>query len=81
MPTESDSTRPELPPDAGVQDIQSDIERTRQELGETVNALAAKTDVAGRVKGKFSDNPPVGALIAAVGIAVIGLLWWRRRHR
>lgn len=56
MPTESNAPRPELPPDAGVEEIQADIEQTRQELGETVNALTAKADVGGRVKDKVSET-------------------------
>ena len=32
----ADPTRPEPGPDADVDDIQADIDQTRQELGETV---------------------------------------------
>lgn len=32
------------------EELQKDIERTRQQLGETVDALAQKADVPGRVK-------------------------------
>ncbi|PRC46904.1 hypothetical protein C6A85_87690, partial [Mycobacterium sp. ITM-2017-0098] len=56
MPTDSNSPRPELTPDAGVEEIQADIEQTRKELGETVNALSAKADVTGRVKEKVSET-------------------------
>lgn len=77
MPTESNSPRPDLPAYAGIDEIQSDIEQTRKELGDTVNALAAKADVTGRIK----RSVPVGPLIAGVAIAAIGLLVWRRRRR
>ncbi len=41
---------PEPGPDAGIADIQADIERTRQDLGETVEALTAKADIKGRAQ-------------------------------
>jgi ElaB/YqjD/DUF883 family membrane-anchored ribosome-binding protein len=50
-------------PDASVEDIQADIEKTRHELGNTVEALAAKADVkgqaqrkAGEVKARLTDK-------------------------
>lgn len=36
--------------------IREEIEETRQELGETVEALAAKTDVAGQAKRKLEET-------------------------
>lgn len=120
MPTDSSAPRPELPPDASVDQIQADIEQTRKELGETVDGLSAKADVTGRAKQKISDTQagiadkathakevvaekahavqatardavtdesgavkrsvPVGALIAAAGILVLGVLVVRRRR-
>src|SRR6476659_10443838 len=47
---------PEPGPDAGIDDIQADIEHTRKELGETSEALSAKADVKGRVKKKAADT-------------------------
>lgn len=41
---------PEPGPGASVQEIVDDIERTRQQLGETVDALATKLDVKTQVK-------------------------------
>lgn len=35
--------------------IRQDIEATREELGETVEALAAKTDVTGQAKRKIEE--------------------------
>jgi hypothetical protein len=43
-------------PDAGVQDIQADIERTRKELGDTVGALSEKLDVKQRAKDKATET-------------------------
>jgi hypothetical protein len=36
--------------------LRQDIEATREELGETVEALAAKTDVTGQAKRKFEET-------------------------
>lgn len=47
---------PEPGPDAGIGDIQADIERTRESLSETVEALAAKADVKGRAKDKVAET-------------------------
>src|SRR4029077_14399764 len=47
---------PEAGPDAGIDDIQADIEHTRKELGETIEALSAKADVTGRAKQKAADT-------------------------
>ena len=47
---------PEPGPDAGIDDIQADIEHTRKELGETIEALSAKADVKGRAKKKATDT-------------------------
>ncbi|AGB23022.1 Protein of unknown function (DUF3618) [Mycobacterium sp. JS623] len=51
-----DPPRPEPGPDAGVDDIQADIERTRKELGETVGALSDKLDVKQRAKDKATET-------------------------
>jgi Protein of unknown function (DUF3618) len=42
--------------DADVAEIQADIERTREQLGETVEALSAKFDVTGRAKQKTAET-------------------------
>ena len=38
------------------EELQKDVERTRRELGETVEALAHKVDVPGRVKEQAHDT-------------------------
>lgn len=48
--------RPEPGPDAGIDDIQADIEQTRNELGETVEALQAKLDVKERAREKVDET-------------------------
>jgi ElaB/YqjD/DUF883 family membrane-anchored ribosome-binding protein len=57
----ADETTPPDPtgepgPDAPVEDIQADIDKTRDELGQTVEALAAKADVKGQAKQKAFDT-------------------------
>jgi hypothetical protein len=53
--TGPNQARPEPGPDAGIDDIQGDIEQTRHELGQTVEALQAKLDVKERTKEKVAD--------------------------
>ena len=43
-------------PDAGAADIQADIEATRHELGQTVEALTAKLDVTQQAEQKVDDT-------------------------
>ncbi len=80
-------------PEAGVDEIQADIEKTRDELGQTVSALAAKVDVKARAEEKVAETKdrittqaraakpavPYAAVVAVV-VAVLGVLWWRRRR-
>jgi ElaB/YqjD/DUF883 family membrane-anchored ribosome-binding protein len=53
--TEPDQ-HPEPGPDAGIDEIQADINRTRDQLGETVGALSSKLDVKQRAKEKATDT-------------------------
>lgn len=49
-------TEPEGPAKgAGADEIEADIERTREQLGETVEALAAKFDVKAQAQHKVHD--------------------------
>ena len=72
-------------PDAAV--LQAEIERTREELAQTVDQLAAKLDVKSRVRDRVTspDGKPtpavtsVGAGVIA-GLAAMVLIWlWGRR--
>jgi uncharacterized protein (DUF1800 family) len=135
MPSDPSTPRPEPGPEVGVDELQTDIEATRAELGETVEALSAKADISGRAKQKVADTQatiadkathakdavaekavqakdavvekthaaqsaardfvtddtgsmkpavkqsvPIAAVVAAVGVVVIGVLVWRRRR-
>lgn len=48
--------RPELKEGASVEEITEDIERTREEVGETVAALTDKLDVKGRAQQKAAET-------------------------
>ena len=53
---EPDRIRPEPGPDADIDELQTDIEQTRKELGETVEALTAKMNVKERTKEKAAET-------------------------
>lgn len=75
----AEAEHPEPGPDAGISEIQSDIEHTRSELGDTVGALSDKFDVADRARAAAKPSLVVVASIA--GASVVGTIWWRRRSR
>lgn len=71
--------------------IREEIERTRADLADTVDALHAKVDVKARTQAKLEDvkhraTTPTGKprpelVAAAVGtvLVVAVVVWWRRR--
>lgn len=70
----------------GLADLETDIERTREDLAQTVDQLAARLDVKSRVKHRLTDDrgKPSTAVRAAGVMAVVGLVtaaviaWGRR---
>jgi hypothetical protein len=40
--------------EAGIADLERDLERTREQLGETIDAISAKLDVKAQMKGTAS---------------------------
>jgi hypothetical protein len=50
------SASPEPGPDAGIDELRTDIEQTRKDLGDTVGALSAKMDVKARTKEKAAET-------------------------
>lgn len=79
---------PQPRPDAGIEELQADIERTRGELGETVAALSDKMDVKTRAQNRVhevADNakaePAVPVAVVLAAAAAVGLLFWLRRRR
>lgn len=75
-----------------AEQLEADIERQRDELATTVDALQAKLDVKARARHKVADvrdratddqgrpRPQVVAVAAAVLVAAVGLVVLRRRH-
>ena len=65
--------------------IRAEIEATRRELGDTVEALAAKTDVKAharkRVERAKSSLPSPPIMIGAVAVVVVGFVAWRVTRR
>ncbi|WP_341230428.1 DUF3618 domain-containing protein [Nocardioides salarius] len=64
--------------------IEAEIEAARQRLGETVEALGAKTDVKGRVSHRAQsvrDQHGTALLAGGIGalVLVVGVVVWRRR--
>jgi hypothetical protein len=65
--------------------IRADIEATRQELGDTVEALVAKTDVKAHARERIErtkaslPKPPI--VLGAVAVVVVGLVAWRLTRR
>lgn len=69
-------------PDANIDDIQADIQHTREQLGATIEALSDKVNVVERTRVKARAAAPSLVIAASVaGITVIALVWWRRRAR
>jgi hypothetical protein len=66
---------------SGTDDLERDIERTREHLGETVDALSAKLDVKSRAQDAIheADTRKIGAGVAVAVVVVAALLLWRRR--
>lgn len=81
-----DPQPPEVGPDAGIDEIQADIEQTRHQLGETVDALSHKLNVkeqasnkAAQIRENTSPAVPIGIAVAVA--ALVGVVIWRRRRR
>jgi hypothetical protein len=70
----------EKPVNAAPEQIRAEIDATREELGDTVEALAAKTDVKAQAKAKVEDtkaqvkqNTKPAAIVG--GVLVLLILW------
>src|SRR5215212_4434485 len=88
---------PEPGPDADKKAIQADIDQTRNQLAETVEALSHKLDVKEQARHKVDDTKArVGEkalvarqkaaevpapVIAVTAVALVSLIFWRRRRR
>ncbi|HEY9303097.1 MAG TPA: DUF3618 domain-containing protein [Mycobacterium sp.] len=71
--------------DADIREIQADIERTRGELGQTVDALSANLDAKKEMveRSRAAAKPSLAVVASVAGATVVALFWWRRRsaHR
>jgi MYXO-CTERM domain-containing protein len=70
-----------------TEQLRREIERTRTELGQTVEALSHKADVKAQARQKAelvkarTQDKPVVPLAVGIGAAIVGLLLLRRRRR
>ena len=82
----AEADRSPTDPDA----IRADIEATREQLGRTVDELAARLDLPGRVKERalrardtvvetYRESPPVVLGVAGVLLAVVVIIWRKQR--
>ncbi|MCV7259839.1 hypothetical protein [Mycobacterium shimoidei] len=61
---------------ASIAEIQSGIEHTRGQFGDTVDAHSGEAD-----RSKAPAKSPVAVVASVAGVTVAGLIWWRRRRR
>lgn len=74
------------------EEIQADIDRQREQLAQTVDALSHKLDVKSQAQAKVArirdgattdsgkPRPELVAVSVAGVAAVVALIWWRRRR-
>ena len=68
------------------EEIRADIAETRRELGDTVEQLAAKTDVKAQAQAKVDEvkqtasekRVPIAAIGAGIALAVVAIVLIRR---
>ncbi|HET8561540.1 MAG TPA: DUF3618 domain-containing protein [Marmoricola sp.] len=69
------------------EEIEADIARTRQQLGETVDALSQKLDVKSRLKERAKQGreqaaeAPVVPIAVVAGVVLLATLLVRRRRK
>ena len=63
--------------------LRTEIEDVRQDLGDTAEALAAKTDVKSRAQAKLEEikQNPAPAIAAGAAIGALAIVWLVRRRR
>jgi hypothetical protein len=71
--------------------VQAEIEATREQLGRTVDELAARLDMPGRARERvlrtrdivvetYRESPPVVLGAAALVALVVGIVVWRKKR-
>jgi cobalamin biosynthesis Mg chelatase CobN len=70
-------------PNADIEEIQADIERTRGQLGDTVSALSTKLDATKDIvdRSRAAALPSLTVVASLAGVTLVGIVWWRRRSR
>ncbi|MBO8187956.1 DUF3618 domain-containing protein [Streptomyces spirodelae] len=82
-------------PAPGPEELRAQVEETRRELGETVEALAARADLKAQGRQKAAElrnraqhavettrgNPAAAAVPAAAGCALLVVILFLARHR
>jgi hypothetical protein len=71
MTARDSSGRPAGDASSDPEELQQEIERTRQELGDTVEALAHKADVKARVQERVTDISQRAQATAAQGARTV----------
>jgi hypothetical protein len=91
-PTTNEQAKDATTGDPAVAAAERDVERNREQLAETVDALHAKLDVKTKAQDKVHElkeratdesGKPRPQALAAAAAAVLGitaLLWWRHRR-
>ena len=67
--------------DADIDKIRADIERTRGQLGDTVDPPSAKLDAKMDAVDRSSAaaKPSLAVVASIAGATVVAIFWWRRR--
>lgn len=78
--TGSAADRPPLPPGAGLNSLQLDVEQTREHLAETLDLLFRKFDVRTAARAHV---PTTLVVLGGVAAAIAAIIVWRNRtgHR
>jgi Protein of unknown function (DUF3618) len=65
----------------GTREIQSDIDRTRAQVGDTVSALSGKLDAKRNAfdRSRAAAKPSLAIVASVAGVTVVGIVWRRRR--
>lgn len=79
-PRETETASPQ-----SVEEIQEEIEQTREQLAATVHALGEKADLRGRAtrrtRALWQEHRTALAATGAAGVlGMVGLVVWRRRR-
>jgi len=69
-----------------AEELRADIERTRAELADTVDALTGRLDVKARAQARAEEiahdprSRNIGIGVALAAVAVVALMVWRKKR-